>query len=191
VSYLNQVLAVCVALLVAVTLEAVRYARKGSRLRRQLSESIARCHALESKAPEENRALQEATQAVDLMRTALEKANKEADDALRLAAMQKKRADEQFAVIEDFEKEKRRIWEIYRDSCYGAGNCQDLLLSELSRISRIHHAMAKKHNFDPAAVRPEVREAIDEFSGKHRDETAVRAGLDQYMGRTEPSVGKS
>jgi hypothetical protein len=126
---------------------------------------------------------------IERLTEALNQAQSERDRALTLAAKEKKRADEQFAVLEDFDKEKRQIWDIYRDSTLGAGNCQDLLFGELSRIIRMHNVMAKKHGFKPDGIRQAIRDALESFSDNHRDEPAVRARLDEKMGRSGSGDG--
>ena len=125
----------------------------------------------------------EGTKAIEQLTKALGKANDAMVAAEYLAVKEKRRADEQFAVIEDFDKEKRQIWEIYRDSCLGAGNCQDLLFNEMSRIVRLHNALAKKHGFDPIEIRPAVRDALRRFADDHRNEPAIKAKIDAHMGR--------
>jgi hypothetical protein len=128
---------------------------------------------------------------IERLTAALNAANNERDLALALAAKEKKRADEQFAVIEDFDLEKRQIWDIYRDSTLGAGNCQDLLFSELNRLLRIHNAMAKKYGFEPNGIRKPVQQAIDRFSCQHRDEQAVKARIAANLAKPGAEQGSS
>jgi hypothetical protein len=155
--------------------------RESEELRKGWEVEAGRVGALEA----ELKSLHEETvPTIERLTGALNEAHDERDRALTLAAKDKKRADDQFAVIEDFDREKRQIWEIYRDSCLGAGNCQDLLFTELTRIIRLHNTMAKKHGFKPDGIRQAIRDAVEAFASKHRDEPAIKERLDAKMGRS-------
>jgi hypothetical protein len=95
-------------------------------------------------------------------------ARAETEQAAALAVREKNRADRQFGVIGDIERERDQVWQRYRDLCVGAGNAQDLLFRELDRVLRLYNARAKEHGFETLRHRKDLQEALDAFAAEHR-----------------------
>ena len=121
----------------------------------------------------------EAKDLVEEITGSLQSVAKERDDAFRIANREKKRADEQFALIEETCQERNQVWRIYDDLSIGAANAQDLLFDELSRILRVHNAMAHQHDFKAQALRPELGKALGTFKERHGDSDKARAQVKQ------------
>jgi hypothetical protein len=96
--------------------------------------------------------------------------------ANELAVREKRRADEQFKVIEQATEETKAVWTLYRRQSIGAGNAQAWLFRELESLAKAFYAKAERYNFEPYHVPKQLRRVISTYREEHLiEENATKA----------------
>jgi len=106
----------------------------------------------------------------------LKQTEQTANRANELASAAQKRADDQFHVIEDIEKERDDVWKLYRQSSIGAGTAQAWLFEELEKLTQYHNQLARVHNFKPFELSSRIRKVVAQFRVEHVEEQGALAG---------------
>ena len=70
---------------------------------------------------------------------------------------------------QEFEKQRNRVWDIYRLAGLQAGTAQGMLMRELQLALRKLNVYKKKLGEEPEAVSRELQEVVDNFAEQHGD----------------------
>jgi hypothetical protein len=103
------------------------------------------------------------------------------DSFARRASAEKKRADDQFKVIEDATRETAVIWKLYRKQSIEAGNAQAWLFRELGNIQAAFNRQAKAHNFPAYTIPERLQNVISTYSEDHMDEANALKNKDMLL----------
>jgi hypothetical protein len=90
------------------------------------------------------------------------------------ADTQRRRADQQFKVIEDAVYERDGIWKIYREHSIGSSNAQSMLMTELEAMQKFIVGMAQRYNFKPREISDDLRRVVQGYAAAHGDEGVAR-----------------
>lgn len=101
-------------------------------------------------------------------------AKKEADRATELARREKRRADEQFKVIEDATNETRATWTLYRQQSIGAGNAQAWLFREIGRVVSSYNRRADGYGFPHYQIPERLSNVLSTYRDEHLDEQRAK-----------------
>jgi len=101
-------------------------------------------------------------------------ASRSESKAIELAAREKRRADQQFKVIEDATRETAATWTLYRKQSIEAGNAQAWLFRELGNLVNAYNRLAKAQGKPPYTIPKRLQGVIDTYREEHMSEEKAK-----------------